>query len=101
MVNHSAAAHGVWLVAQRGFERLDPHSRATVLAALAGLLILGSGMILLAWLAGRAARRYMQHSTKRRTFTRGSSALQDDWAAKPLVPDHERRVRGLQDSDDL
>lgn len=43
-------------------QRLDPVTRARVLMALLGLVILGLGMVVLVWLAGRAARRYRQRS---------------------------------------
>jgi hypothetical protein len=39
--------------------RLDGPTRARVLAALAGLVMLGFLMVVLAWLGGRVARRYM------------------------------------------
>jgi len=39
--------------------RLDGATRAKVLAALASLVILGFLMVLLTWLGGRVARRYM------------------------------------------
>jgi hypothetical protein len=38
--------------------RLDDASRARVLAALAGLIILGFAMILLTWLGARITQRY-------------------------------------------
>jgi hypothetical protein len=40
-------------------KRLDGATRAKVLAALAGLVILGFLMVVLTWLGGRVARRYM------------------------------------------
>lgn len=76
-----------WLLAQQGeplIRRLEPQMRAKVLAALAGLVILGFGMIALVWLGGRATRRYMGIQRKSR---RGDSEISpDDWAHKPLVP---------------
>ena len=51
-----------WIIAQQTeplLRRLDPATRAKVLAALAGLIILGIAMIALVWLGGRATRRYM------------------------------------------
>jgi hypothetical protein len=39
--------------------RLDGATRAKVLAALAGLVILGFLMVVLTWLGGRVVRRYM------------------------------------------
>src|SRR5687767_10872944 len=40
-------------------EQLEPARHAKVLAAIAGLIILGFGLVLLAWLGARATRRYM------------------------------------------
>jgi hypothetical protein len=76
-----------WLLAQQTqsvLERLDPQARAKVLAALAGLIILGFGMIALVWLGGRATRRYMgiEPQPRRRT----PAVNPDDWAHKPIVP---------------
>lgn len=39
-------------------KRLDDVSRAKVLAALAGLIILGFAMVLLTWLGARITQRY-------------------------------------------
>jgi hypothetical protein len=39
-------------------KRLDDASRAKVLAALAGLIILGFALVLLAWLGARITQRY-------------------------------------------
>jgi hypothetical protein len=39
-------------------DRLDDASRAKVLAALAGLIILGFAMVLLTWLFARIVQRY-------------------------------------------
>lgn len=39
-------------------DRLDDASRAKVLAALAGLIILGFAMVLLTWLLARIVQRY-------------------------------------------
>ena len=44
---------------QAGIDKLDGATRARVLAALASLIILGFGLVLLAWMAGRFTRRYM------------------------------------------
>ena len=61
--------------------RLDPSVRAKVLAALAGLIILGFGMVALVWLGARVTRRYMNQGTPRRT-----PPDENDWARKPIVP---------------
>jgi len=66
-------------------ERLDPERRAKVLAALAGLLILGFGLVMLAWLGARATRRYMRREPL--LFQKppaGTPLREKDWAEKPL-----------------
>lgn len=76
-----------WLLAQQAeplIRRLDPPMRAKVLAALAGLIILGMAMIALVWLGGRATKRYMGILPKSRR--RGPDINPDDWAQKPLIP---------------
>jgi hypothetical protein len=67
---------------QTPLSRLDPQTRAKVLAALAGLIILGFGMVALAWLGARVTRRYMNQTPPRKERTPG----EDDWAQKPLHP---------------
>jgi len=64
--------------------RLPPQTRAMVLAALAGLIILGFAMIALVWLGGRATRRYMGINPK--PHRREPKLSPDDWAHKPIVP---------------
>ena len=81
-----------WLLAVDGSQpllnRLDPPTRAKVLAALAALVILGLAMMLLTWLGGRATRRYMnQYSPPPRSES--STFKEDDWATKRLVPDNQ------------
>ncbi len=76
-----------WLLAQQAeplIRRLDPQTRAKVLAALAGLIILGFAMVALVWLGGRATRRYMGIEAKPRR--RKPDINPDDWAHTPLVP---------------
>jgi hypothetical protein len=64
-------------------KRLDDPTRAKVLAALAGLVLLGFAMVLLTWLAARVVQRY-RHGTSyfRPTVRPGEHA----WAKKPLIP---------------
>jgi hypothetical protein len=64
-------------------KRLDDPTRAKILAALAGLIILGFAMVLLTWLAARVVQRY-RHGTSflRPTNRPGEHA----WAKKPLIP---------------
>jgi len=66
---------------RRLIDRLDGETKAKVLAALAALVILGFAMMLLAWLGGRAVKRYMNSGVGRR---RGNISV-DDWAVKPLI----------------
>ncbi len=76
-----------WILAQQAeplIRRLDPQMRAKVLAALAGLIILGLAMIALVWLGGRATKRYMGIEPKSRR--REPDVNPDDWAHKPIVP---------------
>jgi hypothetical protein len=76
---------------QTPLSRLDPQTRVKLLAALAGLIILGFGMVALAWLGARVTRRYMNQGDRpsRRPLD------DDDWARKPLLPldRPERRER--------
>jgi len=64
-------------------KRLDDPTRAKVLSALAGLIILGFAMVLLTWLAARVVHRY-RHGTAffRPTIRPG----EHEWAKKPLIP---------------
>lgn len=64
--------------------RMSDPTRAKVLAVLAGLVILGLGMILLAWLGARMTRRYMNRGADTSTITNSSPSV-DDWAEKPLA----------------
>lgn len=65
--------------------RLDPATRAKVLAAFAALIILGFTMMVLIWLGGRFTRRYINQQPWRRQETPPINP--DDWATKPLVQD--------------
>jgi hypothetical protein len=81
----------LWLFAQQTeplIRRLDPQTRAKVLAALAALVILGLALVLLVWLGARATRRYM-NSGRPASSTRPHGSP-DDWADKPIVPDYEK-----------
>ena len=65
-------------------KRLDDPTRARVLAALAGLIILGFAMVLLTWLGARVVQRYRQGSPFFRPTRRPG---EHDWARKPLASD--------------
>ena len=79
--------NGMSLFAQHAepvIKRLEPATRAKVLATLAGLIILGIAMMALAWLGAKATRRYMSSGKQR---SRTSPHLDpDDWSKKPLDP---------------
>jgi hypothetical protein len=64
-------------------KRLDGPTRAKVLAALAGLMILGFGMVILAWLGARVTRRYMKRTSYFRPTPRPENS---DWSPHPLQP---------------
>lgn len=63
--------------------RMRPRDRARVLAALAGLIILGFTLMLLAWWGARFTRRYLRRPwpDQRR---RVPVVSEFDWANKPL-----------------
>ena len=62
-------------------QKLDDPTRARALAALAGLIILGFAMVLLAWLAARVVQRYRQGTSYFRPTPRPG---EHDWARKRL-----------------
>ncbi len=64
-------------------KKLPGEKRAVVLAALAGLIILGFAMALLIWLGARITRRYMHGTSYHKPTERPSSS---DWSPKPLQP---------------
>lgn len=64
--------------------RLDPALRAKVLAALAGLVILGFALCFFAWLGARATRRYMNRPPRLLRQPQPAPSP-DDWATKSLV----------------
>ena len=65
-------------------KRLDDASRAKVLAALAGLIILGFAMVLLTWLGARITQRYRRSAPFARATPRPA---EHEWARKPLPTD--------------
>jgi len=64
-----------------GIRKLDGATRAKALAALAGLIILGLGMVALIWLGARVTQRYRHRQPYLRPTPRPG---EHDWAAKPL-----------------
>jgi hypothetical protein len=70
-------------------DRLDPQRRAAVLAALAGLILLGIGLVLLVWLGGIAARRRNRVERLRTERTRAAHPPQiSDWDRKQPADDN-------------
>jgi hypothetical protein len=65
-------------------KRMDDAMRAKVLAALAGLIILGFAMVLLVWLGARVTQRYRRGASYFRPTARPG---EHEWARKPLGPD--------------
>ena len=68
-------------------EKLDPPTRASVLMALLGLVILGFGLMLLAWLGARFARRYRQGLAPPRPREGSPQFNEDAWWKKPVSGD--------------
>jgi len=66
-------------------EKLDGPTRAKVLAALAGMIILWFAVIALIWLGARVTRRYMRSRFDKDALDGPSRTNFDDWAKKPLV----------------
>ncbi len=63
-------------------KRLPDEKRVSVLAALAGLIILGFGMVALIWLGARVTQRYRNGTSYFRPTPRPG---EHDWASKPLA----------------
>ena len=73
---------GLFLLAQEKqplIQRLDGATRAKVLAALGGLILLGFALVLLTWLGGRVTRRYMRGPQR---YQPPQSLPDDDWIKK-------------------
>ena len=60
--------------------RLDPANRAKVLMALLALVLVGLGLVALAWIGGRRLRRVIKQPLK------PMRRFEDQWYRKPLVP---------------
>jgi hypothetical protein len=58
--------------------RLDPANRAKVLMALLALVLVGMGLVALAWIGGRRLRRVIKQPLK------PVRRLEDHWYRKPL-----------------
>ena len=62
--------------------KLEGGRKAIFLAALAGLIILGFGMVALTWLGARFVQRYRHGSS---TFQPTPRPTESDWARKPMA----------------
>jgi hypothetical protein len=60
--------------------RLDPANRAKVLMALLALVLVGMGLMALAWIGGRRLRRVIKQPLK------PAQRFEDQWYRKPLAP---------------
>jgi hypothetical protein len=80
MTMHTAAVYADVPQAP-AIKRMDDATRAKVLAALAGLIILGFAMVALIWLGARVTQRYRHGSSFFRPTPRPG---EHDWARKPL-----------------
>lgn len=60
--------------------RLDPANRAKVLMALLALVLVGLGLVALAWIGGRRLRRVIKQPLK------PARRFEDQWYRKPLAP---------------
>jgi hypothetical protein len=63
--------------------RMDDPTRAKVLSAMAGLIILGFALVLLTWLAARIVQRYRRGTSYFRPTRRPS---EHEWTKRPLPP---------------
>ncbi len=66
------------------FERMTPVQRAKVILGLTSVVLLGAVLVFTAWIAARAARRYIRSADELRR--RATLVDVDDWARKPLIP---------------
>jgi hypothetical protein len=71
------------LAEEMPLKKLPGEKRAVVLAALAGLIILGFAMALLIWLGARVTRRYMYGTSYHTPTERPGTS---DWSPQPLQP---------------
>ncbi len=82
-----------WLLAEEKpqipLDKLDGATKAKVLAALAGLVILWFALILFIWWGARITRRYMKSQFDKAPESKPVNIDRDDWARKPLVASGE------------
>lgn len=60
--------------------KLDPANRAKVLMALLALVLVGLGLVALAWIGGRRLRRVIKQPLK------PMRRFDDQWYRKPIAP---------------
>ena len=77
---------------------LGASRKAMVLLAFVCVLVLGVLMILIAWLSGRVARRYMNRPVHQLPCDSTHSMADDTWAQSPLVPPLENKNDGEEES---
>jgi hypothetical protein len=92
----ACAALAVWpLAAAEKAEpmlmKLDPANRAKVLMALLALVLVGLGLIALAWIGGRRLRRVIKQPL------RPVHRSEDQWYRKPLVPQEKDEGGRMKD----
>lgn len=68
---------------------LGASRKALILLAFFGVVVLGILMILVVWLSGRIARRYMNRPVHQLPRDSTRSMADDAWAQRPLVPASE------------
>lgn len=77
---------------------LGASRKALILLAFFGVLVLGILMILVVWLSGRVARRYMNRPVHQLPRDSIRSMADDAWAQRPLVPVAENEFDSEEES---
>ena len=77
---------------------LGTSRKALILLAFFGVLVLGILMILVVWLSGRVARRYMNRPVHQLPRDSTHSMANDAWAQRPLVPASENEFDEEEES---
>jgi len=70
-------------------KRLPRKDRVRVLAALAGLIILGFALVLLAWWGARFTRRYLRRPWPGSERREAGRVSEFDWASKPMYSNQD------------
>ena len=77
---------------------LGASRRALILLAFFGVLVLGILLILVVWLSGRVARRYMNRPVHQLPRDSTHSLANDAWAQRPLVSASENEFDDEEES---